>query len=153
MSGDWPAGGLDEFGPYLDQQLQDPEVRAAFQGKAARPEPHVLVVTEVDGKRWYAVECPGVTNDCRAWVSCDQFGRQCDDDTLDEDQSAHGVEHHWIDGDWMVPTDDCLARTHFYLAEVASDLNLPPGRHPVRYDFGDGSEFNLSVLDAAGAVP
>ncbi|MFG3710824.1 hypothetical protein [Micromonospora sp. NPDC047730] len=119
----------------------------------ARLGPHVLVVSEVDGKRWHVIECPGVTDACRAWVDCPQRDEEHNDDALEDDPVAHGVEHRWIDGDWMVRTDDCLVRTHMYAGEIAAELNLPPGRHPVGHDFGDGTEYELSVLDPAGAVP
>lgn len=67
--------------------------------------PHVLVISETeDGERQYAVECPEVTNQCRAWLECRQPG--CDKDELDEnDGLGHGVQHQEVAGSWSLPED------------------------------------------------
>jgi hypothetical protein len=48
----------------------------------------------------------------------------------------HGVEHHWIQGEWMHPTGWCFVRYNPYLPDAAGELrdtlSLPPGSYPVR---------------------
>lgn len=120
--------------------------RAGDSQPTVRP-PHILTIAEVDGGLRYSIECPGVTNACRAWVDCPKFGKECDDDLLDEDNVAHGVEHQWIDGDWMIPTEECLVAVHDHLDDALDTYSPVPGRYPVDHDFGDGSELYLTIRD------
>jgi hypothetical protein len=112
---------------------------------------HTLVVTLDDEDSVdYEVECPGISDDCRAWRVCtpcssraatdDQFN-----DELYDEEEMHGVEHQRLMGEWMVPTEACLVVTHDYLWDSASYVTREPGRYPVVATFEDDGEF--LVLD------
>lgn len=112
-------------------------------GEEAHPgEPH-----DKDCDQEYSVECPGVEDSCREYLACQAESCQGNGDGLGEDDGvAHGVEHRYIAGQWMLPTDRCYIAGHDQLPDAASDLSLAPGRHPVEHDVGDGTELYLYVL-------
>lgn len=112
--------------------------------------PHVLVVTRTDGDEWpsYSLECPGVSDWCREWRTCDPCTKRAaeDDgfnDELHEEEGAHDVEHRKLHGDWMVPTERCLARLHDGLGDSAEEVSTKPGRYPVFVTFEDGGDYLL----------
>lgn len=116
---------------------------------------HVLVITpDSDGPDdnepyySYAVECPGVTDDCRAWKGCEVCPREMtdeQDDDLWDDGEAHGEEHRKIQGEWMVPTASCFVAGFDELYESARYLDLPAGRWPVAFTVEDDGE--LLILE------
>jgi hypothetical protein len=120
-------------------------------------QPHILVITETteDGvtEHAYEIECPGVTDRCLMWRTCDPnevIGDLGDADTL-EPQIVHGVVHRLIEDMWMVPTEGCFVRDNDFLPEAADSLELRPGRYPVDFGAGDGCDLSLTVLaEAAG---
>lgn len=104
----------------------------------------------------YEVECPGVTDACRLWKSCD--GADPDHAALemlaegsDSDPIAHGVRHREIAGwtGWWAATDDCYVQTHDRLGDAAENY-FGPGRHPIRWEVGDGTELEIYALMEAG---
>lgn len=113
--------------------------------------PHVLVITGEEDHRDYDIECPGVTDDCRAYGGCncpesrDQHG-----DALWDNAEAHGVEHKHIDGEWMRPTDQCYVSTSDNLPDVCEELakreQLGPGRHPIDFDYQGEGWYELQLL-------
>lgn len=110
-------------------------------------EPHILVVTDI-GEEWprYDLECPGVSDWCREWRRCNPCTKRAAedvgfDDELIYEEGAHGVEHRRIQGDWMVPTDRCLAKNHDGLSDSAGDVTEEPGRYPVYVTFEDEGEY------------
>lgn len=131
--------------------------------------PHVLVIAfdcdaeqahpaEPHGKdcdQEYSVECPGVQDACREYLACQKEEEACQGDGggfLDDDGMAHGVEHAYIAGQWMLPTDRCYIAGHDDMPNTASDLDLTPGRYPVEHDVGDGTELYLYALKEATNV-
>jgi len=121
-------------------------------------QPHILIVTETtaDGvtEQDYEIECPGVTKACRMWLTCQtcqSLDYDLDDDGKTVAPVVHGVEHQSIEDMWMTPTDNCFVQVNDYLAEAAEPLNLKPGRYPVGFDFGDGCDLELTVLEIASA--
>jgi hypothetical protein len=124
--------------------------------------PHVLIVThtvyppELPGEEEfveteYALECPGVTDQCRAWLDCVEPGcaerRQVAADRGDDPVVVHGREHRFIDIGWAMKTDRCLYADSDHLSEVASALGLPAGRHLVDVDYRGDGEIDLIVLE------
>ncbi len=119
---------------------------------------HALVVAEDadnPGDPLYRLECPGVTDDCRAYEDCvadaDEVAaldRAADDG--DDTPTAHGVEHRHIDGMWMAATDHCLYATHPLLPDCGEYLTTTPGRYEVTCHYiGDGDiELLLSPVHA-----
>jgi hypothetical protein len=121
--------------------------------------PHVLVVTEFEDKLWFKIECPGVTDACRAWAEC--HDDRCDHDVLDkamddgdDEPELHGVRHRYI-GDahvgWGVPTNDCWPSTVGGVYDAAQEIRTDwaPGRYPVEH--GVDAEYDeyltLHLLD------
>lgn len=99
---------------------------------------HILVVIANDDEPEYPdyrVECPGVTESCRAWRECG-CPESASDDFWDIAE-AHGVEHARIDGVWMVRSDRCFVVTADDMHEAAQDLGLPEGRWPIRFTVED----------------
>lgn len=92
--------------------------------------------------------CTGVTDACRTWWECPvcQDARAAlDGDDLDDFDEAlheagevHGIDHQWIDGMWMTPSEDCLGSN--MLDNDAHDLvdELATGDHPVDLTCDDG---------------
>jgi hypothetical protein len=111
-------------------------------------QPHTLVITETTGdsvtERTYAIECPGVTENCRMWRTCDPNEVIGDHDQL-EPQIVHGVVHRLIEDMWMVPTEGCFVRDNDFLPEAADSLELCPGRYPVDFEAGGGCDLFLTV--------
>lgn len=119
----------------------------------AMPTPHTLTITETtEGgvtERSYTVDCPGVTDHCRALRLCEQPG--CDLDDLEHDEAeAHGQHHIWIDDadGWYVPTTNCYLVDHDLLPDATESLGLPLGQHLVIPHFGGGYELELTVRPA-----
>lgn len=107
----------------------------------------------------YDIECPGVTNSCRAWDECrtcyvPRVGISSDvKDQLEQHGEAHGQPHQYIDGRWMTPTSHCYVAGHDALSEEGSYIaNGQPGRWPVAHEVGDGTELYLHVLKPAEAT-
>lgn len=115
---------------------------------------HTLVVTRSEedaGYPDYAVECPGLSDGCRAWQVCGPCSArvatdEAFDDELVEEGEAHGVEHQRLMGEWMVPTQACLVVTHDYLWDAANWITRAPGRYPVVATFEDDGEFLVLEL-------
>jgi hypothetical protein len=77
--------------------------------------------------RYLAVECPGVDDDCRAWVECRQPGCDPDDDGFD-----HGVEHRGH----SAPEPHCFLRCYGNGLDEAAE-ELAPGRYEFTATFND----------------
>ncbi len=132
-------------------------VHAAHPIPSAGPPPHTLTVT-ADGR--YRLDCDGATDYCRSWVEADCAEAKPSDvwdgetwfDWEGED-TAHGVDHRYVVslGAWAHPTDDCWLRSdQQQVAEVASDLHLPPGVYRVVHAYvGDEDAFTLSLAVTA----
>lgn len=122
-------------------------------------ERHVMVVEPPLGEGFVPVvriECPGVTDDCRAWDECMESGcRRPDDETLDrlsDEQPVHGQVHVRIsDLGWCVPTSNCWLQT----TDASDEADgLDPGRYVFDWRCEDGEYLvlsNVARLDAAGA--
>lgn len=111
--------------------------------------PHILVVTDM-GEEWprYDLECPGVSDWCREWRPCEPCSkRAAEDEDFDEQlydaEEAHGVDHQKIQGEWMTPTERCLARHHDGLSDSGEEIARTPGRYPVYVTFEDDGEYLL----------
>jgi len=124
---------------------------------------HVLHVTRVpddvsDDFEW-TVECPGGSG-CRVWFTCDvkdcaipsPYDREDGDPEDGMDFVArHGVEHQYIEGDWMTESGQCAAQgtdVSDAVFEIARDRGL--GDWPVEVDYeGDGTWWlnDLTVTD------
>ena len=124
--------------------------------------PHTLTIGLVrpDGTdcdyRYLAVICPGVDDDCRAWIECREPG--CDPFELeDNDLFGHGVEHQDVGGCYSVPLPDCYLRCLGNGLEESAE-HLPPGQLDdiTRYVRGKADsnarwrvEYRLKGLDEA----
>jgi hypothetical protein len=105
------------------------------------PVPHDAPCVNRQHSYDYTLTCPGVTDSCRFYQECltctaEETRALNEDDT----EEAHGVEHHLINGLWMVPTDRCFIADHDHQGEAVAYLGpLPPGSYPVDgEDIGDG---------------
>lgn len=110
-----------------------------------RTEHSLTVAIGVNGYRDYTVTCPEVTDSCRAYSECGAEG--CDGEEIedladgDDEFEHHGVIHHQIHADWLVPLDYCWL-TVADLPDSLTDQELPVGAYritkwtPCR-DFGD----------------
>lgn len=127
-------------------------------------EPHVLVVENPEGdmaRPWsYRVECPGVTDDCRAWAECRADAWPCNadrervdvyDELCQTDWTAHGVDHQWAENRPWTPTGDSLVVVHPQAWDAADELELPgPGRYAVELeppDVNEPEEIRLRLVD------
>lgn len=117
---------------------------------------HILIVTpDADEPSetdlfTYEIECPGVTDACRRYEDCrpDDAERELLETAIDNEQPviAHGARHLMFDGLWCAETDRCNVAGHDGLgSDVAG--RFAPGRHPVEFDFGDGTEIVILPLD------
>lgn len=96
------------------------------------------------GNTWHSptwsLSCPGVEEGgCRTWWECTLCPKACDYDSLDDgDPVAHGQEHQWFNGAWMVPGGTCWLREGGGFDEAVRTEadwyreglpNLEPGRY------------------------
>jgi hypothetical protein len=109
---------------------------------------HTLTITlgRPDGvtypRRYLAVECPGVDDDCREWRECRRPGCDPDDDGFD-----HGVEHQHVAGGWSVPEPHCFLRCYGNGLEESAE-ELAPGRYEFTATFNDdGGVRELTVIE------
>lgn len=125
---------------------------------------HTLIITvtpgadptEVDHWQEFAVDCPGVTDACRAWQECQVAGCPANagnSNVLWEvSDVSHGQEHRHINDAWMTATDRCYLLDADELPDVAETLatkpELPPGRYEVVHSFDDGA---IEYLELAAA--
>lgn len=118
--------------------------------------PHVLVVTADGPAIRYAVECPGVTEQCQLWGECTDC-TPADDAALaavaeagERFSAAHGVDHQRF-ADWCIPTGLCFVATHYDLDDVARDAGFTePGRYDVGYEIEDESWLSLYEVTGHG---
>ncbi|MBQ1047824.1 hypothetical protein KBX50_05045 [Micromonospora sp. C51] len=103
---------------------------------------HELIITDViecqRNTRRYVMRCPGLTDDCRAWIECRHS--DCRPEDLDDnDGFGHGVEHRYVAGCWSLPLDYCFLADGAGngVSEAAEELHLPPGHHLVVATFRD----------------
>lgn len=132
--------------------------------------PHVLVVTvdrcsacppdglcadcQEEPELQYTVECPGPSGNCDAWDECPTCyvpgqGLSADRrEELEQESHAHGVEHLWVDGRYMVRLSppQCYVAGHDALPDAAQYVATAPGRYPVEHDVGDGTELELHLV-------
>lgn len=119
---------------------------------------HVLIVTpDPDDPNdedlfTYDSECPGVTDRCRSYQDCqaDEAEREALETAIDNGQPvvAHGARHLKFDGLWCAETDHCNVIAHDGLPEAIAG-RVGPGRHPFDFDFGDGTEIAIFLVEAA----
>lgn len=117
--------------------------------------PHVLIVTPdaedpTDTDLFtYAVECPGVTDACRRYEDCvaGEAERRFLEAAADNGQPvvAHGARHLMFDGLWCAETQWCNVVGHDSLPDDVAG-RFAPGRHPVDFDFGDGTEIAIFAV-------
>lgn len=118
---------------------------------------HILIVTPdaddpADADLFtYEVECPGVTDACRRYEDCKAGEDEREQLEAAEDSGlrpamAHGKRHFMFDGVWCAETDQCNVACHDGLGNDV-DGRFEPGRHPVDFDFGDGTEIAIFALD------
>lgn len=119
---------------------------------------HYLVVApdpqDPQERDWfsYAVECPGVTGECRLWTPCPP-GSDCDTGRLDaaykrnpfQDQVLHGLRHRQINDRWTAETTHCFLVDHDGLGDAVAGY-FSAGRHPIGWDVGDGTELEVRDL-------
>lgn len=121
-------------------------------------EPHVLVVEldEMDVHE-FKIECPGVSDDCRAWLECSENGCTVGvEDDIDNDVEAHGVRHHYVGGahiGWGTPTDTCWPATSGEIVEAAYAIRTDwiRGRYPICCDLDEHEEHLVLTLPDATA--
>lgn len=115
--------------------------------------PHILVVTadpDPEFEHDYAVECPGVTPECQRWEPCDRYDCPVPSDTDEayDRPVAHDEVHRYIGDRWMTPTGSCYLVWHDGLPDAVAG-RFKPGRHPICWDVGDGTELWIFALDPA----
>jgi hypothetical protein len=59
---------------------------------------------------------------------------------------AHGVRHLMIDGVWCAATERCNVADHDGLPDDVEG-RFQQGRHPVDFDFGDGTEIAIFAIN------
>jgi hypothetical protein len=99
----------------------------------------------------YEIDCPGVTDACRRYEDCkaDQDEREhleAAEDAGHRPATAHGKRHFMFDGVWCAETDHCNVAGHDALGNDVAG-RFAPGRHPVDFDFGDGTEIAIFSID------
>lgn len=118
---------------------------------------HILVVTadaeDPDPDLYeYDVECPGVADDCRRYEDClataDEVAALQSAADNGSEAVAHGRKHLHIDGMWMAATDLCYVATHDGMPDAVAG-RFEPGRHPITWDVGDGTELIVFAPDGA----
>ncbi len=104
---------------------------------------HTLTIGETDrGWTTYIVDCTGPDEACRAWLPCPcennpGYERELFQELLELEWDGwyHGVQHRWIEGEWMRPTDWCFVHNNPYMPDAAGELRdtlaLPAGSYPV----------------------
>lgn len=110
----------------------------------------------------YTVECPGTTDDCRAWMECNRRG--CppfapgsdaeEQAEADAEFTAHGVTHRWDGAGWL-PLSWCWIAHHEALSDAAEYLlgaDPAPGRYPIRHETDWRGEFLTLHLVQAEVV-
>lgn len=151
VSGESPIAGI----PQTEDDSSPPARRPATRGSEVTrtgevAQPHILVITgdpTQPSRKWdYAIECPGVTDECRVYNECigcrqnrEPAGKQ-----IGGRREIHGVEHTWTTFGWATPSDDCLGTLEDMPWEVGTDLVsnecLPhPGRYAARWTQAGGS--------------
>jgi hypothetical protein len=135
--------------------------------------PHVLVVfvDEADVHE-FAIECPGVTDACRAWLECvekhctarQEHAEDCradcnrHNDSSEDEPVAHGRRHRYIGGafvGWGTPSDDCYPVTCGQIVEAAYSIRTDwvRGRYPVEHGLDPNGEYlTLKLLDDQPAL-
>lgn len=127
---------------------------------------HVLVVTKTSDigegldEIEYTLECPGVSDACRAWVVCgcpeSEFSEELDGSPLDDDPAAHGVEHVYGEGEWNRPTDDCFYTGADYLPEAVQEMfrvarrEPASGRYAVTFKYDAEGAFDMYLAEEGG---
>jgi hypothetical protein len=117
---------------------------------------HILIVTPDrddptdEGLFTYEIECPGVTDACRRYEDCSAGEDEREELEAAEDSGrrpavAHGKRHFMFDGVWCAETDHCNVVGHDGLDNDVAG-RFTPGRHPVDFDFGDGTEIVILPL-------
>jgi hypothetical protein len=126
------------------------------------PNHHVLIVTaDADGPTdtdlfAYEIECPGVTDSCRRYEDCSASEEEREELEAAEDAGqrpavAHGKRHFMYDGVWCAETDCCNVAGHDNMPDDVAG-RFEPGRHPVDFDFGDGTEIAVFPLNNPDAT-
>lgn len=120
------------------------------------PNTHFLIVTPgaddpTDSDLFtYEIECPGVTDACRRYRDCvaGDAERKSLEDAVDNERPAvaHGARHLMFDGTWCAETQHCNVAGHDSLPDDVAG-RFAPGRHPIEFDFGDGTEIAIFALD------
>lgn len=104
-----------------------------------------------DPDRNYSIECPGITaGGCEGWEECSTcMDAELSDEEEEEREEtgiAHGVEHQTMWFGWGVATGTCsLHAFSDAWMDSASDLNLPPGRYPVDFDWNETCDLSLVI--------
>ena len=103
----------------------------------------------------YAVECPGVTDECRRYEDCvaTDTERQLLEAAQDNgtEPVTHGVKHLMIDAVWCAATQMCNVRDHDGLPDAVAG-RFPVGRHAIDWDFGDGTEIAVYPSEPSEAA-
>ena len=121
------------------------------------PNHHVLIVTPDAGDPadsdlfTYEIECPGVTDSCRRYEACSAGAEERENLEAAEDAGqrpavAHGQRHFMYDGVWCAETDRCNVAGHDSMPNDVAG-RFQPGRHPVDFDFGDGTEIAIFAIN------
>lgn len=145
----------------------------------ARPEPHHLVVelvspeshfnkplTDIDPEALaryrahpehaFTIECPGLTSSCMGWEECGHV--ECNElmtdekyDEMEDTGMNHGVYHQHMWFGWSVAVGGCsLVSFADAWQDSAHDLDLPPGRYPVDFDWTEDYCDLFPLLDPCG---
>lgn len=138
----------DEHGNRLGHRVDGKESECP---DCTEDTPHVLIVDRVEPSgvvRW-RIECPGITDACRAWTECTDC-TPADQTRLDEGATeAHGAHHTPIaDLDaYCVPNGECLLADPAASDEAIHELGITtPGRYDVEsFDFTERGEAQLTV--------
>lgn len=113
----------------------------------------------------YIVTCSGPDDACRAWMGCPcqnnpAYERELFTELMEWEWDGwyHGVQHQWIQGEWMRPTDWCFVRHNPYLVDAAGELRdtlmLELGTYPVLVHWaGYADEFIELRLDPERKQP
>jgi hypothetical protein len=122
---------------------------------------HTLVVAEdpdYPGDRdayLFSVECPGVTDGCRAYVECQPCNSDSEiSEALWDEPVRHGAEHVQIeDLGWSLATDQCFLLDNPDTRDLARPpLGAFPGRYAVVIKYDRYGDVEISPADAAGGA-
>ena len=101
----------------------------------------------------YAIECPGVTDACRAWWECRETHTEDDLYRMEEEEPIHGVLHQLVAGMWSTPGTECFVQIADSVPEEGEYVSKgAPGRYLVDFDFGDPGEVYLHEIKPAEAT-